>query len=175
MKHFAVRILTLLWSTGTVLTAQTSTPQIRTSTSVSDGPSLSAVGVPGFLPPTPGMDPVAFWTAYLNLDASQQASVKMILSDQESSSKALKTDLDQANSALNAATKANSADAEIDRLSANLGAVLAQTVAVQAKAYAKFYALLSPDQRQNFDSVPMGVIGYASGGARAAGTSVKQQ
>jgi hypothetical protein len=176
MKHFVLRILTLLWAAGSVLTAQTSTPQIVTSVSGSGGPSLSyssAVGVPGFLPPTPGMDPVAFWTAYLNLDASQQTTVKTILSDQHTSSDAINANLDQARSALNAAAKANSADSEIDRLSANLGAVLAQTLAVQAKAYARFYALLSPDQKQKFDSLPTAVTVYGSGGT-IAGASVKQ-
>jgi Spy/CpxP family protein refolding chaperone len=176
MQHFVIRILTLLWAAGIVLTAQTSTPQTMTAGSGPGGPSLSyhsEFGVPGFLPPTPGMDPVAFWAAYLNLDAGQQASVKTILSDQQTASNALRTNLDRAHSALSAATKANSADSEIDRLSANLGAVIAQTTAVQAKAYARFYALLSPDQKQKFDSVPMGVTVSVSDGG-AAGTSVKQ-
>ncbi|HEV2201388.1 MAG TPA: Spy/CpxP family protein refolding chaperone [Bryobacteraceae bacterium] len=170
MKHFVPRLLALVCAAGGVLMAQSSTPQVVTSY----GGYGAGVVLPGFLPPTPGaMEPVAFWTAYLNLDAGQQASVKTILSDQQSSSSALKTNLDQARSALNATTKTNGVDSEIDRLSANLGAVVAQTLAVQAKAYARFYALLTPDQKQKFDSLPTGIAVFGSGGA-PGGTSVKQ-
>ena len=146
MKRFVNGILMLLGAAGTVVMAQAPTSRVATS--------YGSVAVPGFLPPAIGQsDPVAYWTSNLGLDAGQQASVKTILADQESSANALKSSLDQALTTLTAATKTNSVDSQIDRLSADLGAVFAQAVAVQAKAYARFYALLTPDQKQKFDKL----------------------
>src|SRR5215471_8567474 len=111
MKHFPIRILTLFWAAGAAVVAQPPNPQIATSFG-------SVVVIPGFMPPALDQtNPVAYWTDSLGLDASQQASVRAILADQQSSTNALKTNLDQARSALAAAAKANSADAEINRLS----------------------------------------------------------
>jgi Spy/CpxP family protein refolding chaperone len=169
MKHFATRILTLLCAASAAAMAQPPIPQIAASY----GP---VVVIPWFIPPALDQtNPAAYWADSLGLDASQQASVKVILADQQSSTNALKTNLDQARSALLAAAKANSADAEINRLSADLGAVYAQAVAVQAKAYARFQALLTPDQRQRFDKLselPAG--GGIFGSAGAPGAAVKQ-
>ena len=146
MKRFVNGMLTLLWAAGTIVMAQTPTSRVATS--------YGSVTVPGFLPPAIGQsDPVAYWASNLGLDAGQQASVKAILADQESSTSALKTTLDQALTALTAATKANSLDSQIDRLSNDLGAIFAQAVAVQAKVYARFYALLTPDQKQKLDKL----------------------
>ena len=171
MKRFVNGILMLLWAAGTVVMGQTPTSRV--------GTSYGTVAVPGFLSPAIGQsDPVAYWTSNLGLDAGQQASVKTILADQERSTNALKSSLDQALASLTAATKANSVDSQIDRLSADLGAVLAQAVAVQAKAYARFYALLTPDQKQRLDKlteIPPGasvsVFGAVGG---PVVTSVKQ-
>ena len=171
MKRFVNGIVMLLWSAGTVVMGQTPPSLV--------GTSYGSVAVPGFLPPAIGQsDPVAYWASNLGLDAGQQATVKTILADQESSTNALKSSLDQALATLTAATKANSVDSQIDRLSADLGAVLAQAVAVQAKAYARFYALLTPDQKQRLDKlteIPPGasvsVFGAVGG---PVVTSVKQ-
>ena len=146
MKRFVNGILMLLWAAGTIVMAQAPSSRVATS--------YGSVAVPGFLPPAIGqVDPVAYWASNLGLDAGQQASVKTILADQESATNALKSSLDQALTALTAATKANSADSQIDRLSNELGAIFAQAVAVQAKAYTKFYALLAPDQKQKLDKL----------------------
>ena len=147
MKNFPIRILTLFWAAGAAVMAQPPNPQVATSFG-------SVVVIPGFLPPALDQtNPVAYWADTLGLDASQQATAKAILADQQSSTNALKTNLDQARAALTAAAKANSADAEISRLSEALGEVFAQAVAVQAKAYATFRALLTPDQRQKLDKL----------------------
>src|SRR5215467_11950344 len=146
MKRFVNGILMLLGAAGTIVMAQAPSSRVATS--------YGTVAVPGFLPPAIGQaDPVAYWASNLGLDAGQQASVKTILADEESATNALKSSLDQALTALTAATKANSVDSQIDRLSSELGAIFAQAVAVQAKAYAKFYALLAPDQKQKLDKL----------------------
>jgi Spy/CpxP family protein refolding chaperone len=177
MKHkrFATGILTLLWAAGTVVMAQAPTPEIEIGTSYG-----STLAIPGFLPPSIDQaDPVAYWAGNLGLDAGQQASVKNIFADQQSATDALKSNLSRALTSLRAAAKANSVDSEIDRFSADLGSTFAQAVAVQAKAYARFYALLTPDQKQKFatlSAMPAGaslsVFGHAGPGASTK--SVKQ-
>lgn len=169
MNRSAFRMIAVLGAACALLPAQTasSRPQLAVA-------GDSGIVLPGLLPPTPGpMDPVAFWTVYLNLDAGQQASVKTILADQQAASAANRSGLDQARSALNAAAKANSADSEIDRLAANLGAALAQAVSAQAKAYARFYAVLTTDQKEKMESLPFGLsVSTVDGGA--AGAAGKQ-
>src|SRR5262249_29867802 len=110
MKRFVNGILMLLWAAGTVVMAQAPTSRVATS--------YGTVAVPGSLPPAFGQAaPFAYWKSNLGLAAVQQASVKTILADQESATNALKSSLDQALPALTAATKANSVDSQIDRLS----------------------------------------------------------
>ena len=43
--------------------------------------------------------------------------------------------------------KAGKSDAEIDQLSVQIGSLMGQMTAVHTMAFAKFYALLTPDQR----------------------------
>jgi Spy/CpxP family protein refolding chaperone len=166
MKHFVTGILTLLWAAGGIAMAQAPTQEIGTSHG-------SMVAIPGFLPPAIDQtDPAGYWAGILGLDAGQQASMRSILADQQSSTDALKSKLTGALAALTAAAKANSADSEIDRLSADLGAIFSQAVAVQAKAYARLSAMLSPDQKQRLEkatALPAGatfsVVGHAVAGA----------
>ncbi|HYK61818.1 MAG TPA: Spy/CpxP family protein refolding chaperone [Bryobacteraceae bacterium] len=147
MKHFDLRIPTLLCLAGGWLLAQS--PTARTATSFGAG-----IVTPAFLPPAPpATDPVAYWTTYLGLDSAQQGSLRTILSDQQNSVSSLKANLNQAHDALRAAAKGASSDPAIDNLAANLGAVYAQVVAVQAKAYARFYVMLTPDQKQKLDTL----------------------
>ena len=171
MKHFALRIPTVLYLTGVSLLAQSPTARITTSFG-------AGIVSPAFLPPAPpATDPVAYWTAYLGLDSAQQASLKTILSDQQNSVSSLRTTLNQAHDALRAAAKAASSDAAIDNLAANLGAVYAQAAAAQAKAYARFCLLLTPDQKQKLDSLTVlpggGAVTVVSSGD-APGASANQ-
>ena len=158
MKHFNLRIPTLLCLAGGCLLAQN--PGARITTSFGAG-----VVMPAFLPPAPPqMDPVTYGTAYLGLDSGQQASLKTILSDQQNSISSLKANLNQAHDALRAAAKAASSDPAIDNLASNLGTTYAQVVAAQAKAYARFYVMLTPDQKQKLDSL----TAFPAGGGGAA-------
>jgi Spy/CpxP family protein refolding chaperone len=160
MKPVPFRILILLCAAGVLLPAQ---PQTFHTVSAS-GPGI---GVPGFLPPAPPqMDPVAYWAAYFGLDSAQQASLKTILSDQQDSLDSLKANLTQAHSTLRAAAKAGTSDADIDNLAANLGALYAQAVSAQAKAYARFYALLTADQKRKLDNLTDSPDGLVVGAFR---------
>ena len=151
MKHFANRILTLLWAVGTVAMAQAPPRHVAISY------GLVAVHLP---PANYQTDPVDYWAGNLGLDSRQQASLKTIFDDQENATSALEKSLEQTRAALAAAAEANSIAAQIDRLSADLGAIFAQAVAVQAKAHERFYALLTPDQKETFDEL----TGLAEGG-----------
>ena len=142
MKHFANRILTLLWVVGTVAMAQAPPRHVAIS--------YGLVAVPAFLPPANYQtDPVDYWAGNLGLDSRQQASLKTIFDDQENATSALEKSLEQTRAALAAAAEANSIAPQIDRLSADLGAIFAQAVAVQAKAHERFYALLHARPERN--------------------------
>jgi len=173
MQRFVCGLVTLLWAAGIAAMAQ---PQ-----PVHVGTSYGVVVIPAFLPPAMDpSDPAAYWANSLGLDTGQQAGVKAILADRRNSAEAARAGLEQARAALEAAAKQNSADAEIDGLSANLANALAQAVTAEAKAYAKFYALLTPEQKQKLDkmtALPPGASLAVSGavsGAVAAGGTAKQ-
>lgn len=170
MKHLVNTTLILFWAAGTVLTAQPTTMRV--------GTSYGPMAVPSFLPPAlDPTDPVGYWTNSLGLDAGQQASLKAILSDQQNSASALKSNLENARAALAAAVKANSSDSQIDQLSGDLAAAFAQAVAAQAKAAAKFYALLTADQKQKFDklaAIPAGAGMVQVFGSGEGAGAVKQ-
>ena len=55
--------------------------------------------------------------------------------------------------ALQAAVKATKSDAELDRLAAAVGLVEGQMAGIRAKVSAKFYALLTAEQKIKFDAL----------------------
>ena len=190
MKWFVARFLLSLCVLGTVLLGQTpcpSTPLFLTPGSLPPIPgqvhqTVTCIqGTPPAGESTPALGSgtsmqgrssggstvtlpaLLLWSARLSLDAGQQASLKAMLSDQQGSADTLRRNLAQAQAALDAAKKATSVDYEIDRLSGDLGAVMGQLAAVEAKTFVKFYALLTPDQKQKFDKLstpPAGSAGH---------------
>lgn len=126
--------------------------------------------------PMPGpMDPVDFWTGYLSLTAAQQEQAKAIFSAESDATKSLSTPMQQAQDALTAAEKSNPVDAVLDQLASAVGAVQTQMVAIHAKAFSKFYALLTPDQRAKADKMmtpPPGAHTFMMMGSGVAGVSV---
>ncbi len=67
--------------------------------------------------------------------------------------------------ALNDAAKSNATDAAIDQLAATLGATSGQLSAIQTKAFAKFYALLTTEQRTKLDELHANGRGMRGPGA----------
>ena len=65
-----------------------------------------------------------------------------------------------ARDALKAAIKVNASDSELDRLAAATAVIHGQLEAIQAKASARFYALLTAEQKTKYDS-----LGNRQGGA----------
>ena len=85
--------------------------------------------------------------ADLNLTDAQKEQAKSIFSAARQSGQPVQTQLKQARQALAAAVKSGASDAEIDRLSNNLGPLMAQSTAIHTKAFAKFYCTLTQDQK----------------------------
>lgn len=91
--------------------------------------------------------------AKLNLTDDQKQQAKAIMGSARESSKPVREQLRQDRLALKNAVKAGKSDAEIDQISANLGRDTAQMTAIRTKAFAKVYALLTPEQRTQADQL----------------------
>lgn len=111
------------------------------------------------------MNPVDMWSSYLNLTAAQQEQAKPLFNNERDATKNLFDSMKQAEDALTAAEKSNQPDSELDRLANAVGAVHAQMAAIHAKAMARFYAMLTPDQQDKLSKVmpPAGAQTFAMG------------
>jgi Spy/CpxP family protein refolding chaperone len=83
----------------------------------------------------------------LNLSDAQKEQAKSIFSSSRESTRALEQQLRDARQALNTAAKNGASDVQIDQLAAAIGPLSAQAAAAHAKAFAKFYAILTPEQK----------------------------
>ena len=86
----------------------------------------------------------------LNLTDTQKQQAQSIFAEARQSAQPVRTQIRQDKQALAAAVKSGS-KAEIDRISNNMGPLLAQASAIHAKAFANFYAILTPDQKSKVD------------------------
>ena len=94
-----------------------------------------------------------FLAGSLELSDAQKQQADAIFSAAEEGRRNTFSQMAAAHEALEAAVKANASDAELERLAASLGNVHAQAAAIQAKSSAKFYALLTPEQKQKYDEL----------------------
>ena len=83
----------------------------------------------------------------LNLTDAQKQQAQSIFSAARQSAESVHSQLRQQRQALTAAVKSGASEAEIDRISSSLAPLLAQTTAIHSKAFAKFYAILTPEQK----------------------------
>jgi Spy/CpxP family protein refolding chaperone len=83
----------------------------------------------------------------LNLTDAQKQQAKSIFDAARETSKPIAQQLRQQRQALQEAAKAGKSDAEIDQLAGDVGSLTSQVTAVRTKAFAKFYAMLTPEQR----------------------------
>jgi Spy/CpxP family protein refolding chaperone len=88
--------------------------------------------------------------ARLNLTDAQNQQAQSIFADAHKSAQPLRAQIRQDKQALAAAVKSNS-QADIDRISNSMGPLLAQASAINSKAFAQFYATLTPDQKSKVD------------------------
>ncbi|MGI8988003.1 MAG: Spy/CpxP family protein refolding chaperone [Bryobacteraceae bacterium] len=139
MKRFVLALTALTALTGAGLAAQTTpaTPPTGSQT----GRMHRGLGMNGL-------------AQKLNLTPDQQAQAKAIFQNSRTASAALAPQLKQAHDALLNAVKSGASDAQIDALANAQAPLTAQMEALHAKAFAKLYAILTDDQKKQFDSMP---------------------
>lgn len=126
--------------------------------------------LPVLAQPGPGMrggggNRLDYLAGYLSLTDAQKTQAQAIFDAAAAATETARGQLDSARTALTTAVKANASDAEIDRLSAAIGVIHGQVTAIQAKAQAKFYALLTAEQKTKYDARGGG-MGQGAGGPR---------
>jgi Spy/CpxP family protein refolding chaperone len=89
----------------------------------------------------------------LNLTDAQKQQARAIFQQARQSAQPVRQQLKQSREVLTAAAKANKDDAEIQKLAAEQGRLLGQMVAIRTEASAKFYHLLTPEQRVKADQM----------------------
>jgi Spy/CpxP family protein refolding chaperone len=92
-----------------------------------------------------------FLAGYLGLTESQREQAKTIFDAANSAAQTALGQLTSARDALQQAVKAGRSEAELDRLAAALGVIEGQLAGIHAKAEAKFYTLLTAEQKQKYD------------------------
>ncbi|MBL8234063.1 MAG: Spy/CpxP family protein refolding chaperone [Bryobacterales bacterium] len=103
--------------------------------------------------PSDGGNRLDFLAGYLSLSETQRTQAQAIFTAAETAGETARGQLEAARTSLNTAIKANATDAELDRLSAAMGVIHGQMTAIQAKASAKFYALLTAEQKTKYDEL----------------------
>ncbi len=106
-----------------------------------------------------------FLAGYLSLTDSQKSQAQAIFDAASTASTTAQGQLTAARDALTAAVKTNAADTQLDRLAAAVGTVHGQLEAIRAKANAKFYALLTAEQKTKYDALGNRGAGGGRGGA----------
>ena len=88
----------------------------------------------------------------LNLTPDQQAQAKQIMASARQEAAPLRQQLKQNHEALAAAIKSGN-DAQIDEITKANAPVMAQLAAIRAHSSAKFYAMLTPEQKAKSDAM----------------------
>jgi Spy/CpxP family protein refolding chaperone len=100
--------------------------------------------------PGRGLD---FLTGYLSLSDTQRQQAQTIFDAAQTASETARGQLTSARDALRAGVRANQTDAQLDQLAAAVGTAQGRIEAIHAKASAKFYALLTAEQKAKYDEL----------------------
>jgi Spy/CpxP family protein refolding chaperone len=136
-------------------------------------------GGPGGPPPDPQtriQNRVNHLSTLLTLTDDQKAQATTIFTNAYTAGQSVSSSLQTAHQSLTDAVKTNNA-ASIDQVSANIGTIQGQLTAINAKADAAFYAILTPAQKTTYDAAPHGGPGGPGpmgGFGRAGGTRNRQ-
>jgi Spy/CpxP family protein refolding chaperone len=106
---------------------------------------------------------VATMTTLLSLNTGQQAQATSLFANARTAAKGIQTNMRTAQTSLSAAIKKNDV-ASIETLTAQIGTLHAQNLAIQAKSEAAFYATLSADQQAKYDTLHHGGMGFGGPG-----------
>jgi Spy/CpxP family protein refolding chaperone len=101
----------------------------------------------------------------LQLTEAQKTNATSIFTQAYNSAASVRTSLDAARQAIADAVKKNDT-ATIDQNAATLGTLSGQLTAIDSKADAAFYAILTADQKAKYDEHPMGGPGGPGMGGR---------
>lgn len=96
---------------------------------------------------------INFLAGALSLTDTQKEQAKAIFDAAAQASETLHGEMATARANLNSAVKANAAETQIDTLAAAIGTIESRLIAIHAKAQAKFYALLTAEQKSKFDAL----------------------
>jgi len=118
----------------------------------------------GFRGGAGGGNRLDYLAGYLSLTDSQKTQAQAIFDAASTANETARGHLTAAQDALKAAIKANKTEAELDQLAAAVGAVQGRMAGNSAKASAKFYALLTAEQKAKYDA--MGARGGGGGPGR---------
>ncbi|MBS1829548.1 MAG: Spy/CpxP family protein refolding chaperone [Acidobacteria bacterium] len=94
-----------------------------------------------------------FIAGYLGLTDAQKAQAKEIFGPAKAEFEQGRGQVQSAREALEKAVKSNASDVEIERAAAALGALHTQHVASMAKRFAKFYTILTPEQKEKAEAL----------------------
>lgn len=99
----------------------------------------------------------------LSLTDAQKAQATTIFTDAFTAGQSIHTSLQTDHDSLSAAVKANDT-ASIDKVSGLIGTLHGQLTAINSKADAAFYAILTADQKAKYDALPHGGPGFGPPG-----------
>jgi len=110
----------------------------------------SEEGQRGFMRGRPDMDRMA---ADLNLTESQRAQARTIFQTARQTAQPIREELRQNREKLSAAAKLPNNDAEIQKLATEQGRLMGKMITIHSQASAKFYQMLTPEQRVKADQM----------------------
>ena len=105
---------------------------------------------------------VDFLATQLSLTDDQKAKATTIFTNAFTASQTIRSNLQTARESLFSAVKKNDT-AAIDQLAATMGSLTGQLTAIESKADAAFYAILTTDQQAKYDEMPRGGPGGGPG------------
>ncbi len=94
-----------------------------------------------------------FVAVYLDLTDAQKAQATGIFDGARAAAEPVVEQLKAGHETMRAAIKAGKSDAELQRIADQQGALMAQLAGSHAKAMAKFYAILTPEQKAKADKL----------------------
>lgn len=129
---------------------------ILAGTALAAGMALAQTQTPG-APNRPGHSPMAHrrMAQSLNLSDAQRAQAREIFGQARKAAQPLRAEMKLDRQALSAAVKAND-KSEIDKLSAAEGRLIGKLMAARTEARARFYQVLTPEQRMKADQMHQG-------------------
>ena len=107
---------------------------------------------------------LVFVAGYLNLTADQKTQARAIVADARTQVQALAPQLKDQRQAIQDAVKNNPDDNTIQLLAAKQGDLLGRLASIRIKSMAKFYAMLTPEQKAKADELRGQLDGLFGGG-----------